>query len=1154
MNIPSQAKETLFTHLYGQAANGLVFASPENGEWLGVNPALCKILGYSEAELLGRTEKSLLHPDDESFRSEHKHVMEKLAAFPGEVSDREKRYFHRDGRVISLNVRTTLARDPEAGQPLYLLHEITDITDQKAAAKELEDNRDLSLLFSQNIQDVISFSSPSGTILYISPSVEGLLGYKPEEMIGRKRVDFYHPDDALQMRNRDKLYSEKEVFIRRVRHKQGHYIWLETAFQLVRNSEGRVIKVLAIGRNVTERKKYEETLAAAQRIAHIGSWEWDLLNSRLSFSDEMRRIFGYAIHSVDSNAELFLRCIHPEDLPRVRGSIEKAFENGESGETFYKICLPDQSVRTIAGQWEVVTDEFNKPIQIIGMVQDITERRRMEERILESEQNYRLISEYSLDFISRHAVDDLATFLFVSPICRTMLGYEPEEMVGTAGLGYIHPDDVGYVKKYLQENLHGEGEEKVTFRFFRKDGTYVWFETTSRYTLDDQGREQEIVAISRDITERRNTELRLQEYKSLFDYNPVGVASLDLHGKLLTVNRGQQVLTGYSEKELTDGYFASLVHEADYDKTFRHFELAAQGEPQTYETGLIHKDGHRIEANVMNVPIVLGGNIVGVYVLTSDITDRKKYTEEIEKLSYEHALILNSVSEGIFGLDLQGQGMFINPAGASMLGFNPKELIGNRHLQTVEQACPDGNQYLPGDSPIERTVRDGISVSPSEGIFWRKDGTSFLASYQVTPLFDKGERKGVVVVFRDVTNEKEIIRAKEFAEQADRAKSEFLAIMSHELRTPMNGIIGMTGLLQETMLDEEQRSYADIIRESSDALLHILNEILDFSRIEAGKMELNLGAVDLRETLAGVLELFRVKAEEKNLKLSYDIPAGVPRYVLGDEARVRQVLINLISNAIKFTEQGSVSVAVEMTNSPDPQSVLLEFKIRDTGIGIPAGKIHQLFQSFSQLHPAINRKYGGTGLGLSISKKLVELMGGEIGVESEENAGSTFFFTLHSSLGGTEAPDTAPAIPPAETAPVPSLPEAKPAPLRVLIADDHPMNRKLLHTLTGKLGYSADVVNSGAEAVHAAGERAYDLIFMDVQMPVMDGLEATRLIREQHGEKAISPVIIAVTAFAREEDKEQCLASGMNDYISKPILADELKRLIAEWSARIKER
>ncbi|SEF68265.1 PAS domain S-box protein [Paenibacillus sp. UNC499MF] len=1153
MNIPSQAKETLFTHLYGQAANGLVFASPENGEWLSINPALCGILGYSEAELREKNEQEIVHPEDR-LTDEHGQVMEKLTRFPGEIYEREKRYFHRNGNVITVSTRTTLARDNAAGHPLYLIHEIADITDKKAAEKELEDNRDLSLLFSKNIQDVISFSSPSGTILYISPSVEGLLGYKPEEMIGRKRVDFYHPEDAFQMRSRDKLYSEKEVFIRRVRHKQGHYIWLETAFQLVRNSEGRVIKILAIGRNVTERKKYEETLAEAQRIAHIGSWEWDLLSSRLSFSDEMRRIFGYAIHSVDSNADLFMSCIDPGDLPRVRESIGNAIAKGESGELVYKICLPDQSVRTIAGQWEVVTDEFNHPIQIIGMVQDITERRRMEERILESEQNYRLISEYSLDFISRHAVDEQATFLFVSPICRTMLGYEPEEMVGTPGLGYIHPDDVDNVKEYLQENLHGEGDEKITFRFFRKDGTYVWFETTSRYTVDDQNRNQEIVAISRDITERKNTELRLQEYKSLFDYNPVGVASLDLQGNLLTANRGQQMLTGYSEKELTDRHFAALVHPDDYEKTLRHFGLAVKGDPQAYEIGLIHKDGHRIEANILNVPIVLGGSIVGVYVLTSDITDRKKYTEEIEKLSYEHALILNSVSEGIFGLDLLGQGMFINPAGASMLGFNPKELIGSRYLQTVEQACPDGNHYLPGDSPIERAVRDGVSVSPSEGIFWRKDGTSFLASYQVTPLFDKGERKGVVVVFRDVTNEKEIIRAKEFAEQADRAKSEFLAIMSHELRTPMNGIIGMTGLLQETMLDEEQRSYADIIRESSDALLHILNEILDFSRIEAGKMELNLGAVDLRETLAGVMELFRVKAEEKGLELSHDIPAGLPRYVMGDEARIRQVLINLISNAIKFTEQGSVSIAVEMTSASDHRSVLLEFKIRDTGIGIPAGKIHRLFQSFSQLHPAINRKYGGTGLGLSISKKLAELMGGEIGVESEEGAGSTFFFTLPSGLGLAETSDPAADTSKAPAAMVPSLPEAQPEPLRLLIADDHPMNRTLLLTLTGKLGYAADVATSGAEAVQAAGEHAYDIIFMDVQMPVMDGFEATRLIREKYGEGPSAPVIIAVTAFAREEDKQRCLAFGMNDYISKPILSDELKRLLAEWSARIKER
>ncbi|WP_405175443.1 PAS domain S-box protein [Paenibacillus sp. FSL H8-0261] len=553
------------------------------------------------------------------------------------------------------------------------------------------------------------------------------------------------------------------------------------------------------------------------------------------------------------------------------------------------------------------------PSCIIVYAEDITDRkiadqqmadqRDLEEQIYQSERNYRLISENSLDLISRHAVEERKQFEFK-----------------------------------LQENE--------------------------------------------------------QRYKSLFEYNPSAVYSMNLQGDYLTANANLEKLTGYSLEELIGMYFGPVVHEKDMEKTLYHFNLAAKGYPQSYDLTLIHKEGHLVEINTTNIPIIVDDQVVGVYGISRDITERIRYTEQIEKLSNEYTLILNAVSEGIFGLDMEEKVTFINPAGLHMLGYEHDEIMGHTYLDHIQQTALDGIHYRPEESPLIKAIRSGGSYQSKDAVLWRKDGTSFLAEYQVTPLFDKGEPKGVVVVFRDITDEKEIIRAKESAEKADQAKSEFLAIMSHEIRTPMNGIVGMTDLLAETELDEEQREYTNIIKESSSSLLYILNEILDYSKIEAGKMMIVHEPVHLREVLDSVTDLFMAKALEKNLELSYSMAPGVPTFIMGDAGRLRQVLVNLVSNAIKFTDRGKVCIYVEQKLSVVSKKSTLKFNVRDTGIGIPLEKQHQLFQSFYQLHSSFNRKYAGTGLGLAICKKLVELMGGAIAVESSEGNGSNFYFTL----------------------------------------------------------------------------------------------------------------------------------------------------------------
>ncbi len=844
--------------------------------------------------------------------------------------------------------------------------------------------------------------------------------------------------------------------------------------------------------------------------------------------------------------------------------------------------------------------------------------------------------------------------------------------------------------------------------------TLIWFTARmlNRFDANRRRAEDSLAQANDELEQRvavRTAELSASQKKLWEVLNAaksVSVIAADLNGHITLFNSGAERMLGYRAEEVIgksgpELFLLESEINARGDKLARELcrpisgfdavsEHARRGVLESREWTYLHKDGRALTVT-LDVTATRGeaGEITGFLGIATDVTERKRAENELRHLQQFQAAILAHIGQGIHGIDADGNILFENPAAAQMLDCMADEMIGQPTPDTAHRQA-DGSFYRVNESVIHRTLRNGEVQRVSDEIFWRKDGSLLPVEYSVAPLrTDTGEISGAVVVFSDISERKQgeavMIHAKEAAEAATRIKSQFLANMSHEIRTPMNGVIGMTTLLLDTALTAEQREYAETIRASADMQLTIINDILDFSKVESGKLVLEELDFDLHETVEATVELLASAAQMKRIELESYVDQDVAAHLRGDAGRLRQVLTNLLGNAIKFTGEGSVSLHVSVdgsegdasssTGAEAPHEARLRFEIKDTGIGIPTDVQGRLFEAFVQADGSTTRKYGGTGLGLAISRQIVEQMGGKIGVRCERGQGSTFWFTVrlpvqpraepprvathhwhrarvlvvdaskinkrfvcnqvrgwgmrngcaefgeeallmlrNAAAGGdpyavaiidrqmadmdglelARAIKADPAI--AATRLVLLTPLGKPlssdelalhqiaacrpkpvrqsalfgcitavleadassqphsasaaqakalenpastngqVPLsgkRILVAEDNVVNQRVALGQLKKLGYRADAVANGLEALEALERIPYDVIVMDCQMPEMDGYEATAEIRRREIGKRRT-WIIAMTANAMKGDRERCLAVGMDDYLSKP--------------------
>ncbi len=1032
-----------------------------------------------------------------------------------------------------------------------------DITQQLIDREEVEK---LSAIIQQTKNAVI-ITDANGKIEWVNRAFIGITEYTLEEIKGKSPGSFLHGKDtshsAIEYMKEKMLHAEPFTCEVYNYTKSGKGYWLRVNSQPIFNKAGKLVQFFFIEEDITlekEAKARMEEFDTRLKIAleKIGDnvWEHDFTTGVTNFSQDETDLFGYTSKEFNSNAELWYSVIHSDDKKTLEENDAK-YKKGEiDNHTLeYRMIQKDGSICWVLDRGVLIEKtKDNKPVKIIGTHTNITSQKAIEKELEQRVQQFNSLSQNIPGVIYEYEFREDGTegVKYVSPSVERVFGLTSKQF--QKFISYILPDDLDKLALKTKKSRIDKIPFTLEVRLQIPDKGLKWFSISSSYSYTEENGNAVFTGFMLDVTERKSIEQKIQEQKRFYEQilnnipSDIAVFSADHHYLFLNP-------TAIKDDELRKW----MIGKTDDDYVIHKNKpiAIAEGRRKTFNTVLETKklksweeelrlpDGDK-KTILRNMYPVLGkdSHVEMVIGYGIDITPIKKIQQQIEESERRYRDVIDNSLAIITTHDMEGKFISLNPVVAKTYGYTNEEMIGHSLVEFLPKE--DGAFF---ETNYLNKIRKDKSYTGTFRVL-HKNGNIVYTLFKNYLKEEPGKEPFVIGFAVDITErtkaEKELKVAKKITDELAQSKQNFLANMSHEIRTPLNGIMGMAGQLQKTSLDKEQQFYLETIRSASDNLLVIINDILDLSKIEAGKLSLEKIGFDPRTIVARAMQVMKHKAEEKGLAFTNNFcDTKLAEVLIGDPYRLNQVLLNLISNAIKFTEKGSVDISCTvLIETPIQQKI--RAVIKDTGIGMNDGFAGKLFQKFSQEDDSVTRKYGGTGLGMNICKELVEMMGGIIYVESEKGVGTSVIFEITFDKGATND------LPQKEIVHTDiHILEGK----CILVVDDNKMNRLVANAMLKNYGCKVVQAIDGIDALQKVKEYDPDIVLMDVQMPEMDGIEATKIIRS-----TISTTlpIIALTALAIKGDEQKCKNAGMNDYLTKPFEENQLVNMISKWVSGVK--
>ncbi|GAB6057852.1 PAS domain-containing hybrid sensor histidine kinase/response regulator [Desulfonatronum parangueonense] len=1126
-----------------------IYASTPEGRFLAANSAMATMFGYDSAQdlIASVTDIAAQLYADPADRDEFKRLVEEQ----GEVKGHELRMLRRDGSVVRVSRSGRGVRDSE-GKIIHYHGFVTDITEQKVMDEALRERTSRFNTIVDNMFDLVSITDMEGYFKHLGVS-HSILGYDLDELVGRNVMEFVHPDDI------DHVASSFADFINtrrsgqkleyRYRRADGEYLWFETVGKMLLDAQGQPKEILFSTRDFTQRKAaedaYKESEAKCRELfdnAPVGIFESTPQGRYISVNSEYARLIGYAgpeemiENVVDIARQLYVR---PEEREKYNNLL-KEHQIVNNFEVELK-RVDGQSI-WVSMDAKVKTTKDGEIIYA-GFLTDISKRKNAEQKY----NREKIFIEAIFDSVPGllYLYDSNGRLIRWNKQHEIFTGYHPEELANMHLMDWYSEDIES--QNAVQEGVattmeKGHGEAEAVLQ--RKDGSGVSMHFTARL-LTIEGK-QYFTGVGIDISERKKRERELREKTLLLE----GI--LDNIPDIMGVKKPDLTVIRYNKA----GYdFLKLPPEKVIgSKCYEHLNLNSPCNPcatleAVKQKGLVALEKHLPELDMhfncrANPIFSEDGRILYTVELIRDITQRKKAEAELRAL----AQILENVDSIAVMKDPSLRYIAANQAYLRLTGFtNQADLIGKTDAELFHGLASDEQieSYMENDR--KALGLPAGKVHTAEELFPGDDGTMKTFLTKKFPVYDKDEQHllGVATLTTEITQQKRLESAlrdaKLVADAANQAKSEFLANMSHEIRTPINGIMGMMQLLETTALDEEQRQYVQLTKTSAERLTRLLSDILDLSRVEAGKMEIHDSEFSISDLRDSIIGLFTLAARSKGMSVECILDPAIPDRLVGDEARLRQVLFNIVGNSVKYSDHGKVVVKMVPIRSWKPAVVRILFSVTDTGIGIPDEKVNDLFKPFVQVDGSYTRKHQGAGLGLAIVKRLIELMDGRLCIDTAIAQGTTVHAALYFKVPGeSAAKHSGDSSPPSSRC------------LRILLVEDEPSNSMPIMKLLEKTGHTVTLAEDGRQALDILATLDFDAILMDVQMPVMNGVEATKAIRTLEYEKNSSIPefqhsripIIALTAYAMLGDREKFLAAGMDDYLAKPVKMGDLEKVL----------